>query len=164
VKVSILLADKGTQNPIGTLNLLNVGWSQTQLQPAAPMLGAPGALTPPQVVAVFIEAEPAFCNRQIDLVLRLLSDGHPVELPGPAGPQEMRLQQPLTIPTPMGAPVGSPGTVNLMLELFPGLPLAPGVYEWRVTIDEQEHDDWYARFQVLPGPAAGPQFGAPPAG
>lgn len=151
MKVSVLLADKGTNNPAaGTLNLLNVGWGVTKLS---------GRITAPHAVAVFFEADLAECNRPVAVVLELVNDdGQVVDLPGPAGPQPMRLEQSLTIVPPGGAPTGTVGKANTLLEIAPGLPLAPGTYSWRVTVDGHHEEHWTASFYVAPPPAM-PTFG-----
>lgn len=165
MRVSVLLADKGTQNaPAGTLNLLNVGWTQTTLRPGPGTTpGSVGLVTPPHAVAVFFEVEAQHCNRPIELTLSLLSeDSQPVQLPGPAGPQEMTIRQQMTIPTPGGVPLGTPGSGNALFEIFPGLPLSPGGYRWDVTLGGQAGEDWFAPFRVQPPPQiAAPMLGQP---
>ena len=167
--VSVLLADKGTANlQQGTLNLLNVGWTQTSLRVAGPMIPG-GYLTQAQAIAIFFEVEHQHCNHQIELVLELVNeDGQPVELPGPVGPQAMRISQQIVVQSPAGMPIGSPGVGNALIEIIPGLAVPPGGYEWRVTLAGQHEASWSARFRVLPPPSA-PVFGAglpapPPAG
>lgn len=166
MKVSVLLADKGTQNPqAGTLNLLNVGWAQTVLRPVpVPGMGPAGPamqvqlLTPPQTVVVFFEVDYPHCNHPIELVLELVDqDGRPVVVPGQAGPQPMRITQTITVVSPAGAPIGSPGVGNTMLEVFPGLPLQPGIYYWHVEVAGEHHEGWDVRFHVLP-PQQQPSF------
>lgn len=160
MKVTVLLADKGTSNPLqGTLNLLNAGWGQTMLTPVAPGV----LVTGPQAVAVFFEVEPRYCNRPIELLMELWTqDGEVVAVPGPAGPQPMRIQHSLVVPTPGGVPAGTPGTGNTLLELA-GLPLTPGGYEWRVSLAGDHQADWAARFFVVAPPQA-PIFGGPGSG
>jgi hypothetical protein len=166
VKVSVVLADRGTPNQAtGTLNLLNAGWSVTVLQAAPP--GSPQAgllLTAAHVVAVFFELEPRHLNRQIELVLELLTeDSRPVELPGPAGPQAMRIQTIINVPSPAGLPPATPGTGNTMLEMFPGLPVGIGAYIWRATLAGDAEHAGEARFNVRAAPTMPQiQFGAPP--
>jgi hypothetical protein len=164
MKVSILLADKGTANPpAGTLNLLNVGWVQTQLNNAPAVPG--GMITPSHAVAVFFEVEHQRCNHPIELVLELLDeDGQPVTVPGPQGPQQIRVSNFLTVASPAAAPIGASGTGNALIEIIPGLPLAPGSYRWNASLDGEHLADWFAAFRVLP-PAQAPNivFGAPPA-
>jgi hypothetical protein len=168
VQVHVLLADKGTQNPHGgTLNLLNAGWTVTQLR----RLAGPGApppaplVTGPQAVVVFLEAELSMCNRPLTLEIELLSeDGEVVTLPGPAGSQPVRLEQKIMVPSPPGVPTGFPGRATAMMELPTGLPLRAGVYRWQVRVNGKQEDGWSAGFFVAapPEPAT---FGYPhPAG
>jgi hypothetical protein len=157
VKIYVLLADRGSQNPHnGTLNLLNVGWSVTQLRRAMGPGIAPNTgplVTGPQVVVVFIEAELAMCNRSHTLQIELLTeDGDVVEIQGPAGPQAVRLEQPIMVPSPAGVPTGFPGRATAMMELPTGLPLSPGIYRWQARVNGKEEDDWSARFFVAPPP------------
>ena len=162
MRVSVVLDDKGTNNPqAGTLNLLNVGWVQTQLH-AMPTV--PGGLTTPNhAVAIFFEVDHADCNHPIELVLELLTeDGHAVQIPSPAGPQQVRVSNFVTVASPAMAPLGAPGTGNALVEIVPGLPLQPGSYRWNVTLNGNHQEDWFAAFRVLP--AAQPpvvSFGAP---
>lgn len=164
VKVYVLLADRGTQNPHGgTLNLLNVGWSVTQLRRVAGPQAPAGTLlvTGPQVVVVFLEAELSMCNRPLSLEIVLLSeDGELVHVPGPAGPQPVRLEQRIVVPSPPGVPTGFPGRATAMMELPTGLPLPPGIYRWQVRLNGKEEDGWAAHFYVAspPEPAT---FGYP---
>ena len=167
MKIYVLLADKGAQNPHnGTLSLLNVGWTVTQLRrPMGPPMaaGLPPLLTGPQVVVVLIEAELALCNRSLTLEIELLTeDGDVVEIPGPAGAQAVRLEQPLMVPSPSGVPTGFPGRATAMMDLPTGLPLSPGIYRWQVRVNGKEEDDWSAHFYVAAPPQA-PTFGFPPA-
>ena len=158
MKVSVLLADKGTQNPQGTLNLLNIGWAHTVLRPAQMPIG-PGQppvtqlLTPPLAVAIFYEVDHQDCNHPIPMVVFLEDqDGRPVELPGPEGPQALVVTQNIVVASPPQVPIGSPGTGNTLLEIVPGLPLPPGAYRWRVQLNGQDHEHWRVRFYVLPPP------------
>ena len=164
LRLHVLLADRGTQNPQGgTLNLLNAGWSVTQLRRLAGPSAPPWAplVTGPQVVVVFLEAELAMCNRPILLEIELVSeDGDVVHVPGPAAPQPVRLEQRLIVPSPPGVPTGFPGRATAMMELPTGLPLAPGIYRWQAKVDGREEEAWSAHFYVAapPEPAT---FGLP---
>jgi hypothetical protein len=157
VKVYVLLADRGVQNPHnGTLSLLNVGWSVTQLRrvhgPGVPP-DVPQLVTGPQVVVVFIEAELAMCNRTLTLQIELLTeDGEVVEIPGPNGRQPVRLEQPIMVPSPAGVPTGFPGRATAMMELPTGLPLAPGIYRWQARVNAKEEEEWSAHFYVAAPP------------
>jgi hypothetical protein len=156
VNVHVILADKGTQNPQGgTLNLLNVGWTVTQLRRLAVPSAPPSAplVTGPQVVVVFLEAELAMCNRPLVLEIELLSeDGDIVQVAGPAGAQPVRLEQKIIVPSPPGVPTGFPGRATTMMELPTGLPLPPGIYRWQVRVGGREEEGWSARFYVAAPP------------
>jgi hypothetical protein len=153
MKVSVVLADKATNNPqAGTLNILNAGWVQTQLVPH-PLAPQGQLITAPHIVAVFFEVEHSLCNAPIELVLELLTeDGQPVLVPQPTGPQPVRVVSVVTVPSPAMAPIAAPGTGNAMIEIFPGLPIPPGGYRWNVTLAGEHHEEWYAAFRVVPAP------------
>jgi len=157
VKVYVLLADRGAQNSHnGTVSLLNVGWSVTQLRkvlgPGAPP-GVGSLVTGPQVVVVFIEAELAMCNRNLTLQIELLTeDGHVADISSPGGSQPVRLEQQIMVPSPAGVPTGFPGRATTMMELPTGLPLAPGIYRWQVRLNGREEEEWSARFYVAAPP------------
>jgi len=152
MRLSVLLADKGTNNPqAGTLNLLNIGWKSTVLIPAAGIPG--GLLTPPHAVAVFFEVEHQRCNRPIDLVLRLVTeDGAPVVVPSPSGEQPLVVTQRITVVSPPGVPLGTLGAGNALIEIMPGLPLQPGGYRWEATLDGETDENWTATFRASPPP------------
>ena len=165
VKIFVLLADRGTQNPhSGTLSLLNAGWAVAQLRRPMGPPGAPATaplVTGPHVVVVFIEAELGMCNKSLVLEVELLTDdGAVVEIPGPSGPQVVRLEQPIMVPSPAGVPTGFPGHATAMMELPTGLPLAPGIYRWQARLNGREDDDWSASFYVA-APLQPPTFGVP---
>ncbi|HET8658640.1 MAG TPA: hypothetical protein VFM55_06540 [Micromonosporaceae bacterium] len=157
MKINVILADTGVQDPQGKLHLLGVGWSQIGVQP--------NGLSGDMAVAVLIEVPWDMCNKELNVELELRSeDGEPVLVPTPGGQQPLRMTQRLVIPTPPGAPNGSPGTANLLVKLQGGLALAPGSwYAWRVTADGKDDENWTARFFVRRQPSM-PTFGAPPSG
>ena len=94
----------------------------------------------------------------------LTEDGQPAQIQVPPGPpQNMRIEQMITVASPGGVPSGTPGTGNTLLEILPGLPLTPGGYEWLVTLDGEHDESWSARFRVI-APEARPNHvreGAP---
>ena len=160
MKISVVLADRGTANPHnGSLNLLGVGWHTTQL-----VLSPTGPMTPPHVVVVFFEVDNSDCNHAIPLELVLLTeDGQPVIVPGLPGNGELRMTHYVTVPSPGGAPMGTPGTGNAMIEIQAGLPLNPGGYRWNVTLAGRHDEEWFTAFRVNPMPQAPAIiFGAPP--
>lgn len=160
MKVFVLLADKGKVNPppVGTVDLLNAGWSSTIAVRETPV----GPVLPPQAVAIFYEVDFPRCNRDLALEISLVNeDGVMVQVPGPVGLQPMRIQHTVRVPTPPGQPNGSPGTGSALLEFNPGPSLQPGAYKWQVTLDGQHNEAWCARFYVMPPPSS-PVFGGAP--
>jgi hypothetical protein len=120
-------------------------------------------VTSPHVVVVFIEAELGMCNKNLTLEVELLTeDGEVVEIPGPNGPQAVRLEQQIMVPSPAGLPTGFPGHATSMMELPTGLPLPPGIYRWQARVNSKLEDDWSARFYVAAQPPP-PTFGFPQA-
>lgn len=89
-------------------------------------------------------------------------DGQPVDLPGPAGPQTMRIAQNVDfrVVAAAGMPVpppGFPGRTNAVLNFFNGLPLPPGKsYEWVIQLD---HELIAKTAFVVPGPPNMPVLG-----
>ena len=162
MRLSVLLADKGTNNPqAGTLNLLNVGWKQTRLNPAPMVPG--GFITPPHAVAVFFEVEHHRCNHAISLEIRLATeDGQTVQVPGPSGTQDLVITQNITVVSPPGVPMGTLAPGNALVEIHPGLPITAGGYRWEVKLDGEEHDDWIATFRVVEPPQQTFTFGSIP--
>ena len=93
-------------------------------------------VTGSSVVVVFIEAELAMCNKTLKLEIELLTeDGQVVAIPGPAGPQAVRLEQSIIVPSPPGVPTGFPGHATAMMELSNGIPLGPGIYRWQACVN-----------------------------
>jgi hypothetical protein len=152
VKINVILADAGTQDPTGKLNLLGVGWSVTAV--------GPNGLTADSAVAVFLEVPWDKANRELEVVLQLFDDDRsPFLLPTPAGAQPLRIAQKVVVPIASGAPNGSSGIANLLAQFQGGLPLSPGNwYCWRVTVDDESNDAWTARFFVRRQPSM-PSFG-----
>lgn len=145
MKVYVLLADQGQQDPHNKLHLLGAGWAFTAV--------GPDGRTPDQAVAVFIEVPWDRCNRPIPFLLELLNeDGTAVSLSfaGPESPpQPIVLAQDVIAAPPPGAPNGTPGIAKVFLGLSGGLPLAPGRrYVWRATLDGQTEAAWETGFFV----------------
>lgn len=86
MRANIVLADVGTQDPAGKLNLLGAGWAQISIGPTGQ--------TSDFAVAVFLEVPWDKCNKELDLVLELRNeDGEAVTIPT-AQPNPVRISQP----------------------------------------------------------------------
>jgi hypothetical protein len=153
VKINIILADIGVQDASGKLNLLGAGWSTIGV--------LPNGLTSDIAIAVNIEVPWDQCNRELDFAIELVDeDSQPFQVPVGEEMQPLRLAQKLVVPTIPGAPNGTPGSHNVLLQLKGGLPLTPGrSYKWRAVVDGKEDEAGEARFYVLRQPST-PTFGA----
>lgn len=152
MKINVILADTGQNDPAGKVHLLGAGWSVTAVQPTG--------LTPDSAIAVFLEVPWDRCNRELVVVLALINeDGTPVELPMPDGTQPIRFHHNIVVPSVPGAPNGSPGQATILVAIQGGLPLAPGHwYRWQVEVGGQTDPQWHASFFVQ-RQASAPSFG-----
>lgn len=121
-----------------------------------------GFTLPGQAVAVFLEAPWDQVNRPHRVLIELVDDeGRVAELSGPEGLQPARFEQEIIIPPVPGAPNGTPGMANLLIDLPMGtlrIPSPRRRYSWRVTIGDQVGG---AGFWVQ-APPAGPTVGGQP--
>jgi hypothetical protein len=141
MKATLMLADFATVAD-GKLTIVGGGWTVT------------GPAPHPFAIALKLEVP---WHQGIDphkLRLELLdSDGQPVLTQTPQG------MLPICIEAQMESAVAElpadikPGTpLDVMFAVnLPPQPLAPGGrYEWRLTIDGREHEDWHVAFSTRP--------------
>jgi len=140
VRIDIFLADAAQVDANGKVHLLGGGWS---------LQNANSAMA---VVALF-EVPWSETNERHDLMLELVDgDGRRVSLPGPAGPQEFVIEAQLEVGRPAGIPPGTPVTGTPLAINVAALPLAPGRYEWRLSIDGTSEENWRRSFTRLAPP------------
>ena len=160
--VRLLVADYASTDSEGKLNVIGGGIAVLGAHQAA---GQQLGLTAPFTLVVLVAVEPRLYGEECALELILEnSAGDPVELPGPAGPQLMRIAQNMTfeekVMTHRGVRRGvirSRSVVTLGFQQ--GLPLTSGErYLWRVKIDGNTRDDWTEEIYVG-SPPASPVFG-----
>lgn len=135
MRLTLMLAD-AAQVADGKLYVLGGGWSV--LNGAAPM-----------AVALKVEVPWDQANLPHEWRLELLDqDGHPVGLGDPASEQApVQVGGTIEVGRPAGLPPGTSLDVPLAVS-FGVLPLQPGGYVWRVTIDGETHDTWHLAFRV----------------
>ncbi len=137
VKVTMLLCD-AAQEVGGKLYILGGGWSVKGPEPM------------PMGLAIKIDVPWTEANERHQFVLTLESgDGGVIELPGPDGPQEVRIDGGFEVGRPAGTPAGSDIDAALAVNIGP-LPLPPGLYSWQLAIDNQAPPDWRRTFAVQP--------------
>jgi hypothetical protein len=134
IDVKLILCDAAVAEPgTGKVHMLGAGWSVT------------GSPTGQQAVAVLMKIPWDRANQPISFVLQLFdSDGHPVKIETPEGPQEVKLPGQVEVGRPAGVAAGSDLDASLALNV-PPLPLRPARYQWRFDISDQTFD---VSFQV----------------
>ena len=133
----MLLADFA-QVSDGKLIVVGGGWSLTGPEPV------------PFGIAILIRVPWDQANHQHVMRLELLdADGQPVEVDTEDGLQPVVVfdDLPFEVGRPAGLPPGTPLDFPVAVNSGP-LPLAAGIYEWRLTIDGVADDDWRLPFSV----------------
>jgi len=107
----------------GKLHMLGAGWTVTS------------SPTAPHAVALMIQVPWDRANQELPVRVELLTqDGQAVTIPGPTGPQPIISEIKLEVGRPPGIAPGS--TLNTAFAVnVAALPLSPGRYEWRATVD-----------------------------
>jgi hypothetical protein len=118
----------------GKLHMLGAGWTVTS------------SPTAPHAVALMIQVRWDRTNQELPVRVELLTkDGQAVTIPGPTGPQPIISEIKLEAGRPPGIASGS--TLNTALAVnVAALPLSPGRYEWRATVDGDTQGE---SFQVV---------------
>lgn len=138
MEAHILLADAAQQDQNGSkIHALGLGWSTT----TTPL--------PAQAIIILIKVPWDQANRphkfEVDLVDE---DGNPVTTTGPVGEQPVQLAGDFETGRPPGLPPGTPLDLSTSFNVGPGMPLAPGRYTWRLSIDGTTEPSWSASFLV----------------
>lgn len=148
MKVTMLLADFA-QVSDGKLTVVGGGWSITGPDPV------------PFGIGILVHVPWDQANRRHTLRLELLdADGQPVELATEDSEEEHPVVFFDDVPFEVGRPPGiKPGTsLEFVVAVNSGpLPLEPGArYEWRLSIDGRQQDDWRLPFSVREHAEVGP--------
>jgi hypothetical protein len=146
MKISLLLADAAQADAqSGKVNALGLGWRQCQTP------------TPAVALVVFLDIDWDETNEQHRLKCQLLTtDGEAVTVPGPQGPQRILFEASAEAGRPPGAIHGTSVRMPMTLNIPPGIPLDPGVYEWRVEVEGFERATAVEPFIVIGHPAVPP--------
>lgn len=145
MRAHVLLADFAQPDSSGKMGALGLGWSITTTP------------TPPHAVIVLLKVGWTETNKPHQLQLSLLTaDGqHAVVAPTPFGDQPLTVEAKIEVGRPAGLPEGSAVEHNFAINLGAGIPLAAASrYEWRLTIDGKENEEWAAPFFVRPSDPA----------
>jgi hypothetical protein len=136
MRATMLLADYAVVSD-GKLTIVGGGWSQTGPEPA------------PFGIALLIQVPWDQANTLHSFRVELLdADGGPVVLDSPEEEeQEVAFGGEFEVGRPPGLKPGTPLDFPLAMNSTP-LPLEPGRYEWRLTIDGESRQDWSLAFTV----------------
>ncbi|WP_324667212.1 hypothetical protein MUW33_1880 [Mycobacterium canetti] len=141
MKVSLFLADAAQADAgSGKVHALGLGWRQCQTP------------TPPFALVLFLDIDWDETNKQHKLTCQLLTtDGEPVIVSGPQGPQAILFEAAAEAGRAPGAIHGTSVRMPLTLNIPAGIPLEPGIYEWRVEVEGFELATAVEAFVVAPG-------------
>jgi hypothetical protein len=139
VKATMLLADYVVVSD-GKLTIVGGGWSQTGPEPA------------PFGIGLLIQVPWDQANTPHQFKVQLLdADGAAVSFdeddPESESDQSVEFGGEFEVGRPPGLKPGTPLDFPVAVNSVP-LPLEPGRYEWRLTIDEQSRQDWTLPFTV----------------
>ena len=146
MKVTMMLAD-AAQAAEGKLYILGGGWSVTGPTPS------------PSAIALYIQVPWDRTNVEHSFRFDLIdSDGNAVELETEADVEEsITFEGTFEVGRPPGVKPGTSIDVPLAINFGP-LPLPPGGrYEWRLSINQESHEDWRLPFSTRPASQAGDQ-------
>lgn len=135
--VTMLLADFA-QVSDGKLTVVGGGWSLTGPEPV------------PFGIAILIRVPWDRANQKHVMRLELLdADGQAVEMDTEEGTQPVVFFDDVEfeVGRPAGLKPGTPLDFPVAVNSGP-MPLEPGLYEWRLTIDGEADDDWRLPFTV----------------
>lgn len=140
--ITVVLADFALSDAAGKINIVGGGVRIVGFSPDQ-------GLTARVSLAVIVELPAHTLPAEFSLEVTLLSNGEVATVPGPTGPQPLRMAQTVQLerlpaeqfPVPLVRDhIGR--NHQLVMDFGGGLPLSPnGVYEWQVRIDG---DDAYA--------------------
>jgi hypothetical protein len=124
VRVSLFLADFAQAEQTGKVNALGLGW--TTCPTPLPALS----------LVIFLDIDWDETNKPYKLMCDLLTeDGQPAMIPGPFGPQPIHFEAQAEAGRPPGTIHGTAARLALAINIGGGTPLAPGRYEWRVSVE-----------------------------
>jgi hypothetical protein len=139
MKIGVFLADAAQADvQSGKVHALGLGWRQCQTP------------TPPFALVVFLDIDWDETNKQHKLTCQLLTaDGETVTITGPQGRQPISFEASAEAGRPPGAIHGTSVRMPLTLNIPAGIPLEPGIYEWRVEVEGFEQATAVEAFIVV---------------
>lgn len=139
MNISLFIADAAQADvQSGKVHALGLGWRQCPTP------------TPPLTLVLFLDIDWVETNKRHTLTCQLLTtDGDPVMVVGPQGPQPILFEASAEVGRPAGAIHGTSVRMPLTINIPAGLPLDPGIYEWRAEVDGFERTTAVEPFVVV---------------
>jgi hypothetical protein len=150
MKISLFLADAAQADAqSGKVHTLGLGWRQCQTP------------TPPFALVLFLDIDWDETNKPHKLTCQLLTtDGDPVVVKGTHGTQPISFEASAEAGRPPGSIHGTSVRMPLTLNIPGGIPLDPGIYEWRVEVKDFEQATAVEAFIVVGPPPHPPAASA----
>lgn len=138
MRVTLILCDS-CEAADGKLFMLGGGWSIT----------GPGPITMGLAIKIDVPWDQANEKHQLKIAL-VSADGEPVQVEGPFGQQPVEIVGEFEVGRPAGLRPGTP--IDYVLAINMGALQVPpdGRYEWRMSIDGHEDEDWRVSFSTRP--------------
>lgn len=124
MRVSLLLADFAQADQQGKVHAIGLAWTNI----TTPL--------PPFAVVIIVDIGWDETNEPHRLTCELLDDdGRPVGVPGPVGMQPLRFEMQVEAGRPPRTLHGTAFRSALAVNVSGGVPLPPGRYQWRASVD-----------------------------
>jgi hypothetical protein len=149
--LTVIVADFAMADTDGKVNVIGAGISGIGFDPHA-------GLTNRFSVVTVVDVPSAMAPAEASIELALLRDNEPVLLPGPAGPQALRIGQVHTfekvqMPVPLALREHLQSRYQAVIDFNAGLPLAPGAaYTWALQVDGDTENGVIYPIVVAGGP------------
>lgn len=124
MRFSLFLADFAQTDEKGKINAIGLSWTNI----TTPL--------PPFAVVIVVDIDWSETNQPHRVTCELLDDdGQPVRVQGPVGAQPLRFEMQVEAGRPPRTIHGTAFRSALAVNVGGGMPLAPGRYQWRVSVD-----------------------------
>jgi hypothetical protein len=143
VRLSLFLADYAQSDEKGKINAIGLGWTTT------------GTPLPAFAVVIILDIDWSETNEPHQVTCELLTDdGQQVMVPGPVASQPLRFEVVAEAGRPPGIAHGTAIRTSLSVNVGAGVPLAPGRYQWRASVERFDDATTTESFLVHAAPAA----------
>lgn len=124
MRVSVYLADYAQADENGKVHAIGLFWTNA----STPL--------PPFAVVIVVDIDWSETNEQHRVTCELLDDdGQPVAVPGPVGKQPLRFEMLVEAGRPPKTLHGTSFRSALAVNIGGGMPLVPGRYQWRASVE-----------------------------